>query len=148
MIIYDQHLFRFSSLPYSLGPSRWPWPLGPWLWAQRTPFSWVSCCAHISRFVFRSRNAITQPVRSFHRSFVRSFVDSPSGSIALLRLEVQFWNSVSFFPTDSPTSCACVCVCASDCLFVFTIYWLIIFISNGISWKSNNDLPYDVSLSD
>lgn len=118
--------------------------VGPWLWAERTPFSWVSCCAHISRFVFRSRNAITQPVRSFHRSLVRSLILL----LVRSRCSVLQFSFETAFHFSQPTPRLYVCVCASDCLFVFTIYWLIIFISNGISWKSNNDLPYDVSLSD
>lgn len=116
MIIYDQHLFRFSSLPYSLGPSRWPWPLGPWLWAQRTPFSWVSCCAHISRFVFRSRNAITQPVRSFHRSFVRSLI------LLLVRSHcsvLKFSFETAFhFSQPTPRLHVRVCVCVCQRLFI------------------------------
>lgn len=114
---------------------------------SRTPFSWVSCCAHISRFVFRSRNAITQPVRSFVHSLslllVRSRCALPSFSVSKFSFETAF-----HFSQPTPRLYMCVCVGASDCLFVFTIYWLIIFISNGISWKSSNDLPYDVSLSD
>lgn len=101
-----------------LNDNLWSTPFQIPLMDRRCPFSWVSCWAHVPRFVYRSRNAITQPVPWPSRSSRSSWSARISPNIPI-----------------SPISAILQGPEPLVCLFSLRIYWLIIFISNGIPWK-------------